>query len=322
MNARPADRLAIALAQLNPTVGDVAGNAEKVRRARATAAGAGRRPRHFSRAVHRRLSARGPRAQAGVPGGLPRGGRGAGARDRRRRPGGAGRRALGRGRQALQRLPAARGRQDRGRALQGRPAELRRVRREARVRARPDAGADRAARRAHRHSGVRGHLAAGRGRVHRRDRRRNPAGAERLALLARQDAGAAQHRGRARGRERPAAGLSQHGRRAGRTGVRRRLVRPAMPTARSRSSFRRSARRSSPRNGCARTATWRCLPARERPDRGGRRGRLCGLRARPARLCRQERLQGRGVRPLRRHRLARSAPRWRSMRSGRAACAP
>src|SRR4051812_43492494 len=36
MNA-PADRLAIALAQLNPTVGDVTGNAEKVRRARATA---------------------------------------------------------------------------------------------------------------------------------------------------------------------------------------------------------------------------------------------------------------------------------------------
>jgi NAD+ synthase len=41
MNARPADHLAIALAQLNPTVGDVAGNAEKVRRARATAAGQG-----------------------------------------------------------------------------------------------------------------------------------------------------------------------------------------------------------------------------------------------------------------------------------------
>ena len=31
MNARPADRLAIALAQLNPVVGDVAGNAAKVR---------------------------------------------------------------------------------------------------------------------------------------------------------------------------------------------------------------------------------------------------------------------------------------------------
>jgi NAD+ synthase len=41
MNAKPADTLAIALAQLNPTVGDVAGNAEKARRARATAAGQG-----------------------------------------------------------------------------------------------------------------------------------------------------------------------------------------------------------------------------------------------------------------------------------------
>ena len=40
MNA-PADRLAIALAQLNPTLGDVTGNAEKVRRARETAAGQG-----------------------------------------------------------------------------------------------------------------------------------------------------------------------------------------------------------------------------------------------------------------------------------------
>src|SRR3569833_460245 len=38
MNIRPADRLAIACAQLNPTVGDVAGNAEKVRRARDEAA--------------------------------------------------------------------------------------------------------------------------------------------------------------------------------------------------------------------------------------------------------------------------------------------
>src|SRR3954451_18021531 len=37
MNA-PADRLAIALAQLNPTVGDVSGNAEKVRGARVAAA--------------------------------------------------------------------------------------------------------------------------------------------------------------------------------------------------------------------------------------------------------------------------------------------
>jgi NAD+ synthase len=40
MNARPTDRLAIAVAQLNPTVGDIAGNADKARRARAEAAGA------------------------------------------------------------------------------------------------------------------------------------------------------------------------------------------------------------------------------------------------------------------------------------------
>src|SRR6478609_8149587 len=41
MNARPADTLNIALAQLNPTVGDVAGNADKVRRARDQAAALG-----------------------------------------------------------------------------------------------------------------------------------------------------------------------------------------------------------------------------------------------------------------------------------------
>src|SRR5476649_371 len=41
MSARPTDKLAIAVAQLNSTVGDIAGNAEKVRRARAEAAGQG-----------------------------------------------------------------------------------------------------------------------------------------------------------------------------------------------------------------------------------------------------------------------------------------
>src|SRR3954470_19139169 len=41
MNARPADRLAIAVAQLNCTLGDIAGNADKVRRARAEAAAQG-----------------------------------------------------------------------------------------------------------------------------------------------------------------------------------------------------------------------------------------------------------------------------------------
>src|ERR1700693_3170632 len=37
MTARPSDRLSIAVAQLNPTLGDIAGNAEKVRRARVEA---------------------------------------------------------------------------------------------------------------------------------------------------------------------------------------------------------------------------------------------------------------------------------------------
>src|SRR5665213_1008422 len=41
MNARPSDKLAIAVAQLNSTVGDIAGNAEKVRHARSTAAAQG-----------------------------------------------------------------------------------------------------------------------------------------------------------------------------------------------------------------------------------------------------------------------------------------
>src|SRR6516162_7183998 len=41
MDQRPSDSLAIAVAQLNPTVGDIAGNADKARRARAQAAGTG-----------------------------------------------------------------------------------------------------------------------------------------------------------------------------------------------------------------------------------------------------------------------------------------
>src|SRR4029078_10382471 len=40
MSTRPTDKLAIAIAQLNSTVGDIFGNAERARRARAAAAGA------------------------------------------------------------------------------------------------------------------------------------------------------------------------------------------------------------------------------------------------------------------------------------------
>ncbi len=41
MNARPTDKLAIAVAQLNPVVGDVSGNLERARKARVEAAGDG-----------------------------------------------------------------------------------------------------------------------------------------------------------------------------------------------------------------------------------------------------------------------------------------
>jgi NAD+ synthase len=41
MNERPADRLAIAVAQLNPVVGDIAGNLQRAQKARAAAAGDG-----------------------------------------------------------------------------------------------------------------------------------------------------------------------------------------------------------------------------------------------------------------------------------------
>ena len=58
-----------------------------------------------------------------------------------------------------------------GRALQGRSAELRRVRREARVRAGADAGAGQLPRRAHRRADLRGHLGRRGGRVPGRDRR-------------------------------------------------------------------------------------------------------------------------------------------------------
>ncbi len=132
----PAAQFTITLAQLNPTVGDVAGNAAKARAARAQAPRRRRRSRGVARIVHCRLSAGRSGAEAGVSGGLPRRHRGAGARDRRRRPGDADRQSLGRGRQALQCLRAAGRRAHRGHPLQGQSAELRRVRRKAPVRAR------------------------------------------------------------------------------------------------------------------------------------------------------------------------------------------
>ncbi len=91
----------ITLAQLNPTVGDVTGNAAKARVARDKAKADGADlvvlPELF-------ITGYPPEdlvLEARLPGRLPRRRRGAGARDRGRRPGDADRHAMGRGRQAL-----------------------------------------------------------------------------------------------------------------------------------------------------------------------------------------------------------------------------
>ena len=141
--------------------------------------------------------------------------------------------------------------------LQGQSAELRRVRREAGVRARSGRRAGDDPRRPRRRADLRGHLARRirglreRRRMPRRDRRRNPDRAERLALRARQERSAAVGRGGARHRKRAAAGLSQPGRRPGRTGVRRRVVRAQRRPARWRRNCRLS-RKASPRCAGAR----------------------------------------------------------------------
>ena len=79
---------------------------------------------------------------------------------------------------------AARRRRDRGAALQARSAELRRLRREARLRRRPGARADRVPRRAPRRPGLRGHVDAGCRPRPWRNRRRDAARHQRLALRA------------------------------------------------------------------------------------------------------------------------------------------
>ena len=132
---------------------------------------------------------------------------------------------MGRGRQALQRGAAARGRARRRAALQAGPSELRRVRRQARLRRRAATGPAAVPRRAHRRADLRGHVDAGRGRDSRRERRRDPARPQWQPLRGRQGRQAHGSRGRPRGRDRPAARLRQPGRRAGRDRLRRRVLR-------------------------------------------------------------------------------------------------
>ncbi len=164
------DTLRLAIAQLNPVVGDVAGNKEKARRARAEAAKqnadlvvftelfiAGYPPedlvlkpafqaacRSAVEELARETKDGGPAMLVGTP--WLEGGK------------------------LYNATALLDGGQDRGPPLQGRSSELRRVRRKARVRAGAVAGAGELPRHSHRRSGLRGHLERGGGRMHRRDR--------------------------------------------------------------------------------------------------------------------------------------------------------
>ena len=189
------DTLKIALAQLNPVVGDLAGNAARLRKARAEAAAMGadlvvfpelfitgyppedlvRKPA-FAAAARAIVEALAAETADGGPGVI------VGtiwAED-------------GKLYNAAALLDAGQGA---GRALQGRPAQLRRVRREARVRRGADAGTHRLSRRAHRRADLRGHLARGSVRVPAGDGLRDADLAERLPVRLAQ-AGPQDERGR------------------------------------------------------------------------------------------------------------------------------
>ena len=213
--------------------------------------------------------------------------------------------ALARRKQALQCRCAARQWPDRDAALQARPAELRRLRRKARVQCRPRTRTHLLQGRAARRADLRGHLDGGDLRDAGRDRCRDPAGAERLALRAQQGRCAPQSRGGAGDRDRPAA-WSISTRWAGRTSSSS-TAPPScsMPTGRSPCRCRCSRRRSPSPNGGAMPDGWRMQPGEiaRLPEDGG--GDLEGLRAGPARLCAEEPLSRRGAGPFGRHRLRR-----------------
>src|SRR5208282_2582197 len=127
----PTNRLVIALAQIPSIVGDIAGNRDRLRKARAEAAGFGA---DLVMAPELYLAGYPPEDLVLKPA-FQEACRAACESLARETADGAGRAAMGRGRRPIQRRGAASGRADRSGALQGRSAQLRRVRRKAGVQA-------------------------------------------------------------------------------------------------------------------------------------------------------------------------------------------
>ena len=223
------DRLRIALCQLNPTVGAIAGKRRAGAARPRRGGGSGRRSDADQRIGAQRLSAGRPGAETLLPGQARARGRRAYRRYRRRRPGAAADHTLAGGKEdacpGAQRRPAAGSGQAGHRPLQGGSAKLRRVRRKAGLRARRDAGAHRLPRRADRRADLRGYLGRGCRRMSGGERRRVPDRPQRVALRGRQARFPDPDRDRQDCRERIADRLSQPGRRPGRTGVRRSVLR-------------------------------------------------------------------------------------------------
>ena len=320
--------LIIAIAQGNPTVGDIEGNVELIRPPRAEAAAAGADLVVYP-SFARRLPARGSGAEAGLARPRPARGRAAGGRDRRRRAGADRRRPLARQEAgSTTPLPAA-GRRDRRPRRQARAAELRRVRREAgrspparcpgrwpcRCRAaRAPARASWSARTCGPRTWPRPWPRAG---------PRSCSSPTARPSRHEQAGRAPAARGGAGDRDRAAADLRQPGGRPGRAGLRRRLLR----------ARRRAERWWRSRRASTRTLTRHQLAARHGRAPGaassaasiraavGARGDLPGHGAGPARLRGQEPLSRAWCWACRAASIPRSRPRSRSTRWGRSGCA-
>jgi hypothetical protein len=179
------DELKIMLAQLNPTVGALSGNAGLAREAHGTAAKAGADllvfPELFISGYPPEDLVLKPAFRGGLHGAGERACRTDGRRWRDRH---ADDLAVGRRRQAVQRGHAAGRWRGGGRALQARSAQLRRVRRKARVRRRSRPRPDQLPWGAHWCAHLRGHLDRRNLRDAGRDRRRAVHRAKRLAVRA------------------------------------------------------------------------------------------------------------------------------------------